>query len=334
MTDLSDIAHRLVAPGRGILAADESVASADKRLIAYGIENPDEEVRRKFRNLFLACEGAEEYLSGVILFSETLEQKADDGTPFPELLASRGIIPGIKVDLGTEPMPESPDELITKGLLGLPERLAEFRQKHGTGFTKWRAVVKIDGDRLPSAIALRENLKRLASYALEAQKAGMVPMVEPEVLLEGNHSRLRSKAVLEQTHQMLVDAMKEQAVDLSGVIVKTSMALSGSGTGRVDAPEEVAEDTLEALMHALPGEIPGVAFLSGGQGNDQATDNLRAIAKRAEEQKAPWPLTYSYARALQDEALHAWQGEDAQVPAARAAFLARLKQVSLASQGR
>jgi fructose-bisphosphate aldolase class I len=322
-----------MSEGRGILAADESGATADeKRLAPYGIPTGPE-MHRKFRDLFLAAPGIEEYLSGVILYSETLDQKADDGTPFPQLLASKGIVPGIKVDEGLEPFPESPEESITKGLLGLPERLSEYRSKHGTGFTKWRAAIRIEGTRLPTAAALVENAKRLASYACEVQKAGMVPMLEPEVLLDGKHSRLRSKEVLETALHALFDAVRDQAVDMSAVILKTSMALSGKETGRVDTPEEVAHDTLEALMNAVPKGIPGIVFLSGGQGPDQATDNLRAIVALAREKGAPWPLTFSFARALQEEALEAWGGKDENVSAAREAFLARLRKVAAAARG-
>ncbi|MBP7741691.1 MAG: fructose-bisphosphate aldolase class I [Candidatus Pacebacteria bacterium] len=332
MTDLSDTAHQLVRTGKGILAADESVASADKRLAAYGIKTGPE-MRRQFRDLFLAAPGIEDYLSGVILYEETLTQDADDGEPFAQELLKRGIIPGIKVDEGTEPIPESPDELITKGLLGLGERLENFRKRYHTGFTKWRAVIRIEGDRLPTAHAIVENAKRLASYALEVQRAGMVPIVEPEVLLEGNHSRLRSRQVLEATLIALMDALRDQGVDMSGLILKTSMALSGSETGKIDSPEEVAEDTVGALMKAVPADVAGVVFLSGGQGDDQATDNLRAIAKLAREKNAPWPLTFSYARALQDEALKSWAGDEANQDAARAIFIARLDKVADALKG-
>lgn len=332
MTDLSDIAQQLVKNGKGILAADESVASADKRLAAYGIKTGPE-MRRQYRDLFLAAPHIEKYLSGVILYEETLTQDSDDGEPFAAALESRGIIPGIKVDGGTEPFPESPDELLTKGLLGLPERLAAFRAQHHTGFTKWRAVVRIEGDQLPSAQALVENAKRLASYARMVQEAGMVPIVEPEVLLEGAHSRMRSRQVLEATLTTLMDALRDQGVDLSGLILKTSMALSGSDTGRIDTPEEVASDTVGALMKAVPREVAGIVFLSGGQGNDQATDNLRAIIREARAQKAPWPMTYSYARALQDEALKAWGGDEANVDTARALFISRLEKVTKALEG-
>lgn len=330
MTDLSDTARSLMASGKGILAADESEKSADeKRLQPYGIKTGPE-MRRKFRDMLLSTPGIEQYLSGVILHAETLTQKADNGTAFPALLSGKGIIPGIKVDEGLEPLGESPDESITKGLLGLSERTAAYHAKHGTAFTKWRAAIRIEGDRLPSARALVENAKRLATYACEVQKVGMVPMVEPEVLLEGKHSRLRARAVIEQTMHVLFDTLNEQCADLSCLIVKTSMALSGSGTGRIDTPEEVAEDTLSALMDTVPSDVAGIVFLSGGQSPDQATANLAAITRLARERNAPWPITFSYARALQEEALQAWGGKEENVPAARDAFLARLEKVAQA----
>ncbi|KND48252.1 MAG: fructose-bisphosphate aldolase, class I [Parcubacteria bacterium C7867-004] len=342
MQDLQDIARAIMAPGKGLLAADESNESADqKRLEAFGIAT-GEEMRREFRDLFLATPGIEEYLSGVILYKETLGQMDDkDGIPskevdhllFPKLLSERGIMPGIKVDDGLDPMPDSPNETITKGLIGLSERLTEYRTTYGTTFTKWRAAIRIDGDRLPTSAALVENAKRLASYASEAQKAGMVPLLEPEVLLEGKHSRLRSRDVIETTLHALFDACRDQAVDLSSVILKTSMALSGKDTGRIDSPEDVAEDTLGALLNAVPKEVPGIVFLSGGQTPDQATDNLRAIARLAKEKNAPWPLTFSYARAFQEEALQIWMGKPENVPSAREAFINRLETVSKASLG-
>jgi fructose-bisphosphate aldolase, class I len=332
MTDLSGIARSLVAPGKGILAADESPESADKRLASFGIRG-GEEMRRKDRDLLLAAPGIEEYLTGVILHEETLSQCASDGTPFPKLLLDKGIIPGIKVDQGLEPMPHSPDETITKGLLGLGERLSAYREQHGTGFTKWRAVIRIEGDRLPTSQAIVENAKRLASYACEVQKAGMVPMLEPEVLLEGSHSRIRCREVLQITLQALMDELLSQCADPSAVIVKTSMVLSGSSTNHKDAPEDVARDTYEALRAAIPAEVPGIVFLSGGQTPDQATDNLRALSRIAREEGAPWPMTYSYSRALQEEALRAWEGKDENVDSARHLYMARLKAVSDALKG-
>ncbi len=332
MNNLHETAQMLVAKGKGLLAADESVHTADKRLSEHGIET-NAEMRRQYRNLFLTAPGVEEYLSGVILFEETLSQAADSGTAFPALLEEKGIIPGIKVDKGTEAMAESPDELITNGLIGLDERLVSYRAQ-GARFTKWRAVIRIDGDRLPTNKALVENAKRLASYAHLAQEAGFVPILEPEVLLNGNHSRLRAKEVITETLKAVFAAVEDQAVDPSALLIKTAMALSGSESGKVDTPEEVAESTLEALTASVPATVPGIVFLSGGQTPDQATDNLRAIAARAADAGAPWPLTFSYARALQSEALAAWQGKQENLARAQEVFLARLQKVSAALGGR
>ena len=330
MTDLVSAARSLVAPGKGILAADESVATATKRLAAYGIP-ASAETRRQYRELYLGAPGIEEYLSGVILFRETLEQKGDDGSFFPASLAAREIAPGIKVDEGTAPFPDSPDELITMGLLELPGRLASAKEK-GAVFTKWRAVIRIEGDRLPSPAAVLENAKRLANYAKTVQEAGLVPIVEPEVLLEGTHSRTRSRAVIEEMLGTLFSVLAEHSVDHASLILKTSMVLSGSENAKKDTPEEVAEDTLHALMAAVPKKVAGVVFLSGGQMPDEATDNLAAICRLSRAKGGtPWPLTFSYARALQEEALSLWRGKEENVPAARAAFIARLKKVSAAA---
>lgn len=326
MTDLVATARSLFAPGKGLLAADESVATATKRLASYGIP-ASEEARRQFRDLFFGAEGIEEYLSGIILFSETLTQKGNDGKLFTASLSERGIMPGIKVDLGTEPFPSSPNELITGGLLDLPERLIEYKSQ-GAFFTKWRAVVKIEGETLPTSTAIHENIKRLASYAKEVQMAGLVPILEPEVLLEGKHSRRKTRAVLEETLGALFSVLEEHSVDRASIILKTSMAISGSGSDKKDTAEEVAEDTVAALVATVPRQIAGIVFLSGGQSTEQATENLAAIAKQAKVAQAPWPLTFSYARALQDEALAVWKGKEENVPAARAAFLERLAKVS------
>jgi len=326
MTDLVAIARAFFAPGKGILAADESVRTATTRLAAHGVPAGGE-MRRQYRDLLLNAPGIEQYLSGVILFSETLEEKGSDKKRFPLSLASRGIAPGVKVDLGTEPFPESPDVLITPGLLDLPERLARYK-KQGATFTKWRAVFRIEGDRLPSPHALHENMRRLANCAKEAQSAGLVPILEPEVLRAGTHSRARARAVIEETMGALFAVLEEHAVDRAGVILKTSMALAGSENTRLDTPEEVAADTVAALMASVPRQIAGIVFLSGGQTPDSATDNLAAIMRAARAAEVPWPLTFSYARALQDEALALWRGKPENVEAARAAFLARLAKVS------
>ncbi len=328
MTDLVAIARSFFPSGKGILAADESVHTATTRLAEYGI-GAGTDMRRQYRDLFFGTEGIEKYLSGIILFSDTLLEKGDDKKLFPASLALRGIAPGVKVDLGTEPFSASPQELITQGLLDLPKRLALYKEQ-GAVFTKWRAVIRIDGDHLPTALALHENAKRLASYAKEAQSAGLVPILEPEVLYEGKHSRQRARAVISETLKTLFSVLDEHSVDRASIILKTSMALSGSASGKLDMPEEIAEDTLAVLMENVPTQIAGIVFLSGGQTPDQATANLRAITLRAREVSAPWPLTFSYARALQEEALSVWKGKDENVPAARAAFLARLTKVSSA----
>jgi len=288
-----------------------------------------EEMRRQFRDLFLGAEGVEQYLSGIILFSETLLEKGNDKKLFPVSLAARGIAPGIKVDLGTEPMSESPEELITQGLLDLPQRLLEYKKQGGV-FTKWRAVVRIDGNQLPTALSVHENAKRLATYAKEVQSAGLVPILEPEVLFAGNHSRQRAREVISETCHTLFSVLEEHSVDRASIILKTSMALSGADSGKKDTPVEVAEDTVAALMESVPSQIAGVVFLSGGQTPDQATDNLRAITERAHAMSAPWPLTFSYARALQEEALALWKGKEENIPAARVVFLERLAKVSAA----
>lgn len=328
MNDLVATARSLFSPGKGILAADESVHTATARLASYGIAT-SEEMRREYRELFFGTNGIERYLSGIILFSETLLQRADDGKLFLESLSARGILPGIKVDLGTEPISDSPEERITQGLLDLPERLLAYKE-HGATFTKWRAVIHIDGDTLPTAAAIHENAKRLASYAKEVQSAGLVPILEPEVLYEGKHSRQRARDVMIETLGTLFSVLDEHAVDRASIVLKTSMVLSGSASGKKDTPDEVALDTLTALREAVPPQIAGIVFLSGGQTPDQATENLAAISRHAREMPAPWPLTFSYARALQEEALVIWKGEEANVPAARAAFLARLEKVSAA----
>ena len=331
MTDLVSVARSLAAPGKGILAADESVNSATKRLSDFGIP-AGEEMRRQFRDLFLNAPGMEEYLSGVILFSETMLQKGNDGMLFPDSLSARGVLPGIKVDGGTEPIVPESKELITQGLLDLSDRLVQYKYQGGI-FTKWRAVITIEGDELPSSAAILENMKRLAQYARLVQTAGMVPMLEPEVLYSGKHSRKRARAVLKETLGTLFSVLDEQSVDNTSIILKTAMALSGKDGGRHDSPEEVATDTVEVLMENVPSSVAAIVFLSGGQTPDQATDNLRAIARKARELHAPWSMTFSYARALQEEALALWKGKEENVDAARRAFLSRLGKVSLAAQG-
>lgn len=326
MIDLVAIARSLFANGKGILAADESVHTATTRLASYGIPTGSE-MRRKFRDLFIGTDGIEQYLSGVILFSESLLERGNDEKLFTESLSARGIMPGVKVDLGTEPFGTNSNELITNGLIGLSDRLGEYK-KHGALFTKWRAVVRIDGDSLPSAQAIHENAKRLAGYAKESQAAGLVPILEPEILHEGTHSRQRARAVIGETMNTIFSVLNEHSVDRASVILKTSMALSGTDSGKKDMPEEIAEDTIAALIENVPRQIAGIVFLSGGQTPEQATENLFAIIRLAKKNDIPWPITFSYARALQDEALSIWKGKEENIPAARSAFLSRLSKIS------
>lgn len=333
MIDLEGCARQLVAKGKGLLAIDESEETANtKRLRSNGIEETQEN-RRKFRDLFLSTPQLSEYVSGVILHDETLRQKNNAGVPFSIALHEAGVVPGIKVDQGTEEIDTGSKEVITKGLIGLSERLHEYRNTFHTGFTKWRAMIRIDGDTLPTNQCLIENARRLSQFAKLTQEAGMVAIIEPEVLIEGNHSRIRCKQVLEQTLTTVFQVLSDNVIDFNGVLLKTAMVLSGKETGKIDTPEEVAADTVDVLMKCVPTDILGVVFLSGGQSSDQATNNLAAITKEAQNRSATWPLTFSFARALQDEALAVWRGNDSGIGQAREAFIARLTKVQDALQG-
>ncbi len=327
MFDLAARARMLSCAPKGILAADESKVTAEKRLADCGIPVNDE-TRRQYRELFLDAPNIEQYLNGVILFTDSLSEKNSKGTLFPTLLKEKNIMVGVKVDEGTEPFSESKDETITKGLVGLAERLAEYKKKYDTDFAKWRAVITIDGDRLPTAGAMVENARRLASYARMTQEALMVPIIEPEVLYDGKHSLIKSRDTIIKTMTVVMDMLKEHAVDLCSVVVKTSMALSGKDTGRVDTPEEVAKETLYALRQSIPEDIAGIVFLSGGQADEQATENLKAIHALTAKEPAPWNITYSYSRAIEREALAKWQCKVENVEEARTAFLSRLQKLT------
>lgn len=328
MSTIQDIARDLVAPGKGILAADESTGSANKRLASVGVPE-NALMRRVYREVFLSTPGIGKYLSGVILYDETIRDVTRDKVPFVDLLKKEGVHAGIKVDEGTIPF-EGGDELVTEGLKGLAPRLREYKEM-GAVFTKWRAVIRIRGDELPTRKAIEENADRLARYAAVCQAEGFVPIAEPEVLLEGDHSRARAGEVIAETLSVLIDACCQHNVDLSGFIIKSSMAVSGSESHCTDTPEMVAEDTLAAFHESVPEEVAGIVFLSGGQEADQATDNLRAIAAQGPH---PWQITFSFARALQGEALQVWKGEDANIPAAQNVFMDRLEKVARARDGR
>lgn len=325
---LHGVAADLVSKGKGILAADESEGTCGKRFDLYGIEKTSDK-RRAWRELLFTSPEIEKGLSGVILFDETLRQKSSDGRLFGELLAERGILAGIKVDQKTEPLSGSPEEEVTKGLDGLPERLAEYA-KMGAKFTKWRAVIRI-GEGLPTKECLRENAKRMADYAKAAQEAGLVPIVEPEVLLDGTHTMERCEDAVKETLAATFSALKESKVDLKGLILKTSMVLSGKNSGKKDSAKEVAEATVRALTASVPTDVAGIVFLSGGQTPVQATENLNEMAKIPGK---PWPLTFSYSRALQDSVMAAWQGKEENVKKAQEIFRKRVLAAAAASEGK
>jgi fructose-bisphosphate aldolase class I len=325
---LQKTAQQLLAPGKGILAADESVGTANKRLATRNIPQT-EDARRTWRELLFTSPTIEQGLSGIILFDETIRQSASSGTPFRDVLLKRGIIAGIKVDKGLVDLPGFPDEKITEGLDGLGARLAEYAAL-GARFTKWRAVVKI-GNGIPTEECLEANAFLLAEYAARSEETGLVPIIEPEVLIDGAHTLAQSEAVLTRTLQTTFAILKKYRVYLPGVILKTSMALSGKESGVKAAPADVAAATLRALTASVPKEIPGIVFLSGGQTPQEATANLNEMAKRGPH---PWQLTFSYARALQDPAMDAWAGQEANVGKAQEAFAARVRETALAREGK
>ncbi|HEX5743855.1 MAG TPA: class I fructose-bisphosphate aldolase [Candidatus Saccharimonadales bacterium] len=323
---LKRIAKAMVASGKGLLAADESSATANKRLTAVGLEST-EEIRREYRQLLLTTEGVEQYLSGVILFDETIRQKDDGGTPFADVLKSEGIIPGIKVDAGAKDLALHEGEKVTEGLDGLRERFAEYA-KMGAGFAKWRAVITIKGDDLPSEACIHANAHALARYAALAQEAGIVPVVEPEVLLDGDHSIERCYEATAATLKFLFAELKGQDVMLEGVILKASMVLSGKDAPERAGVQEVAEQTVKCLKENVPAELAGVVFLSGGQSELEATAHLDAMNKIG---GLPWPLTFSYSRAIQNPVLKLWA--EKKPDEAAAVYLKRCEANSLASKG-
>ena len=316
---LEATAHALVAEGRGILAADESNATMTKRLESVGAEStPD--TRLRFRELLVTTSGVEAHISGVILYDETIRQAASDGTAFPDLLAARGMIPGIKVDTGAKPLAGADGEKVTEGLDGLRERLAEYREL-GARFAKWRAVIAI-GDGLPSRCCLRANAHALARYAALCQEAGIVPIVEPEVLMDGAHEIDRAQQVTEATLREVFAELRGQRVLLSGMVLKPNMVLSGSDCPEQAGVDEVVKRTLELFGRAVPTEVPGIAFLSGGQSDERASAHLSAMNAIG---GAPWQLSFSYGRALQATPLAVWAGQERNVGAAQQSFAHRVR---------
>ncbi len=325
--ELEEVARALLAPGKGILAADESTGTISKRFESIQLEST-EETRRRYRQMLFTTPGIEQYLSGVILFDETLRQRASDGTPFPELLARKGILPGIKVDRGTVPLPNYPGEKVTEGLDGLGTRLIEYRER-GARFAKWRAVIAI-GEGIPSHCCLEANAEALARYAAACQEAGIVPIVEPEVLMTGDHDLRRCEAVTTATLQVVCARLVGHRVGLEGMVLKPNMAVPGAQSPRRASVEEVAEATLRCLRRTVPAAVPGIAFLSGGQSPELATAHLDAINRLGQQ---PWALTFSFARALQDPTMKAWKGKDVNVGTAQRIFEHRAQCNSAARQG-
>lgn len=324
---LAAVAQAMVAHGKGILAADESSGTIEKRFKTINLESTEEH-RRAYRDLLFSAKGVGEYISGVILFDETLRQKSADGTPFAELLTRNGMIPGIKVDAGAKPMALCPGETITEGLDGLVKRCQEY-VKLGAKFAKWRAVIDI-GEGIPSTAAIIANAHALARYAAICQENGLVPIVEPEVLMDGAHTIDRCEEVTLAVLHEVFDALVSQRVVFEDMVLKPNMVVSGKKCPQQAGPQEVAERTLQTLKRTVPAAVPGIAFLSGGQSDELATEHLSIMNQLG---GGPWALTFSYGRALQAAALKAWSGNPANVAAAQAALLHRARMNSLAAKG-
>lgn len=325
---LSRTAAAMVAKGKGILAADESSGTCESRFKAVGVPCTEEN-RRAYRGLLFTTPGIEQFISGVILYDETIRQKTDDGVPFADYLTGKGIIPGIKVDTGAKPLALCPGEKVTEGLDGLRERLAEYFRL-GARFAKWRAVITI-GEGIPTHTCLYANAHALARYAALCQEASIVPIIEPEVLLDGAHTIERCEEVTEATLRATYAALAAYNVAVEYVILKASMVVSGKANPRQAGVEEVAERTVRVLKRTVPAAQPGVVFLSGGQSDIAATAHLNAMAAM---KGLPWPLTFSYSRALQNPALTTWRGQAANVAAAQKAFYHRAHMNALAAQGK
>ncbi|HEX2180650.1 MAG TPA: class I fructose-bisphosphate aldolase [Rubrobacteraceae bacterium] len=328
LQELEKTARQLVAPGKGILAADESFGTIGKRFEAVGVET-SEESRRAYREMLFTTPGIGEYLSGVILFDETLRQEASDGRRLSQVLEDQGIIPGIKVDKSTVNMPLSPDEKFTQGLDGLHDRLAEYREL-GARFTKWRAVITI-GEGIPTRSCVEANAEALAMYAAFVQDHDLVPIIEPEVLIDGDHSIDRCYEVTEWTLHETFDEVREHGVELSGLLLKPNMVISGKNASEQAGVEQVARYTVECLLRTVPPAVPGVVFLSGGQTDLQATQHLNAMNRLYEG--LPWELSFSYARALQGQPMEIWGGSTDKVEAAQKAFRHRCKMNCAARSG-
>ena len=312
--NLESVAKKLVAPGKGILAADESTGTIEKRLKSISVPSTEEN-RRAYREVLFTTAGASEFISGVILFDETIRQKTSDGRTFVKALEEQGIIPGIKVDEGAKAMANFPGEKITEGLDGLRERLAEYR-KLGARFAKWRAVISI-GENIPTQTCIDANAEALARYAALCQEGDLVPIVEPEVLMDGTHTIERYFEVTQQTLESVFHALYEHRVLVEGMLLKPNMVLSGKDCPQQASVQEVAEATVRCMKRVVPAAVPGLVFLSGGQTDSQATEHLNAMNRL---EGLPWQLSFSFGRALQAPVLKAWKGDPANVTSAQKAF--------------
>jgi fructose-bisphosphate aldolase class I len=325
--NLEEVARALVAPGKGILAADESDGTIKKRFDSIGVEST-EDARRAYRDMLFTTEGAAEHISGVILYDETIRQSSAGGTPFPELLARQGVIAGIKVDKGAKDLANAPGETVTEGLDGLRERLNEYREL-GASFTKWRAVITI-GKGIPSEYCVWANAHALARFGALSQEAGLVPIIEPEVLMDGDHSIETAFEVTSRTLHAVFTELRDQKVWFEQMLLKPNMVLSGYDASGRAGVQEVAEQTVRCFRRHVPAAVPGIVFLSGGQTDEDATAHLNAMNAMGPH---PWELSFSYGRALQAPALKAWAGEAANIPAGQAAYLHRAKMNGLARSG-
>jgi len=326
--DLESTAQALIADGKGILAADETPPTLTRRFDALNIDSTPES-RRVYREMLLTTPGVAEFISGVIMQDETIHQKSSTGTPLADVLAQQGIMPGIKVDTGAKPLAGRPGETVTEGLDGLRDRLQEYRQM-GARFAKWRAVIRI-GDEIPSATCVEVNAHALARYAALCQEQGLVPIVEPEVLMDGSHTIERCEEVTGHVLHATFRALFEQGVSLEGMLLKPNMVIAGKECPQQAPVEAVARATLRCLRRRVPAAVPGIVFLSGGQEHLTATMHLNAINQL--DGPKPWQLSFSYGRALQDEALHAWRGKHENFQAGQRAFYHRAKCVSAAALG-
>ena len=326
--ELQAVARAIVAPQKGVLAADESNPTIKKRFDSIKLDSTEEN-RRRYRELLFAADGIERYIGGVILYDETLRQSSRDGMPFAKLLSGRGILPGIKVDKGARALALFPDDKIAEGLDGLRERLAEYKQL-GAKFAKWRAVIEIDAHEVPTAFSIRANAHALARYAALCQEADIVPIVEPEILMDGAHDISRCESVTAQVLEVVFAELDAHRVVFEGMLLKPNMVIAGLKCARQADVLQVAEATLRVLTRHVPATVPGIVFLSGGQSAEDATDHLNAMNTLGPH---PWQVSFSYGRAIQAPVLAAWKGRESNVVTAQQALLARCRLNGLARDG-